>query len=532
MGARESILVVEDRVLDREVARRFSEALGLECALAQSTEEAQALLATRAWNFALVDLHLTSDCGTETRAGIGLIADIRKRFPSTAVLALSADPRHSAWQEASRAGAFLFLKKPLLSCEELAFALETATQKKWHVPLLENDWNTALFPPALLQECPEGIVVDSSTQTLVRRLAADACVPVIVCGERGTGRDEIARLLHRTRSASEGDVPFVKVDCSQTSAEALGRALFGYLPATLEPGASRSFGALALSFGGILYLDNIEAAPQEVQDEIAKALAEGLYVRRGDGKSMACRFQLVCSCATSTDKAALLGQLTPRLRERLVGAEIRLLPLRMRTFEMRTFIRVFLARRGLTLAESTLGELTERCKRYHWQGNVRELFSILHIFLVLNDSNTARLDMSRFPEIATMFAPPLETVETGSGEDSQAAKPGAGETTEESSVTTFVGQAGDVPAGAVPASMGTPKETHTGTGTLESHPAVSFLANALNRDVPIHEVMVTVEKHLLDEAIKRHGMNMSHVCVALRMPRSTLNLKRRQHGLP
>jgi DNA-binding NtrC family response regulator len=500
----ESLLVVEDRALDREAIRRHAEVLGLQCAFAKDAAEALHFVQERApFDYALVDLHLGNE--DEGQSGLSLISALRAQTAELGIVAVSADPRLTTWLEAERAGASLFLRKPVLSTEELAVALETVAQKRWYSSGKESVFDHSTFPPALLQECPLGIVLDQAKVSLLQKLAKGPSMPLVVCGESGTGRDEVAHLLHRLRLQQSDKIPFVKIDCSQGNAETLGRRLFGYVPSSASEGTSlSSFGALALALGGILYLDHIDKAPAEVQEELARVVAEGMYDRRGDGKSMFSSFQLVCSCTTSTDKAVSLGNLVPSLRTQLLGAEIRLLPLRLRTFEMRTLVRVFFARRGQSASDSLVAEVAERCRRYHWQGNIRELYSILNLFLMLNDQGSSRLDFERFPEVATMF-PPAELKEPPVELED-------------------VYEAPDVPS---------EDAVHpVASGAVYSHPALLLLADALNRDVPLYEVISSLEKQLLGEAIRRHGMNMSHVCAALRMPRSTLNLKRRQHGLP
>lgn len=548
MELQESLLVVEDRALDREAIRRHADVLGLQCAFAKDADEALALVKERApFDYALVDLHLGKE--DEGRSGLALISALRAQATDLAIVAVSADPRLTTWLEAERAGASLFLRKPVLSTEELAVALETVAQKRWYSNGKESAFDLSTFPSSLLQECPLGIVLDQAKVSLLRKLAAGPSMPLVVCGESGTGRDEVARLLHRLRSQQSENVPFVKIDCSQGNAESLGRRLFGYVPSTAAEGTSlSSFGALAVALGGILYLDHIDKAPAEVQEELARVVAEGMYDRRGDGKSMFSSFQLVCSCTTSTDKAVSLGNLVPALRTQLLGAEIRLLPLRLRTFELRTLVRVFFARRGQSVSDAVVSDVTERCRRYHWQGNIRELYSILNLFLMLNDPSTSRLDFERFPEVATMFPPSggkdathdaddagVATVATSARDGTPSAGASAGAS---AGVSAGVSVGPDAPKAspraARPAVGVTPDSgaLRGASGTVYSHPALHLLADALNRDVPLYEVISSLEKQLLGEAIKRHGMNMSHVCTALRMPRSTLNLKRRQHGLP
>lgn len=521
MELQESLLVVEDRALDREAIRRHAEVLGLHCAFAKDSSEALALVRESSpFDYALVDLHLGKE--DEGRSGLALISELRSQAADLGIVAVSADPRLTTWLEAERAGASLFLRKPVLSTEELAIALETVAQKRWYSSGKESAFDLSSFPASLLQECPLGIVLDQAKISLLRKFSTGSTVPLVVCGESGTGRDEVARLLHRMRSQQSENIPFVKIDCSQGNAEALGRRLFGYVPSSASEGTSlSSFGALAVALGGILYLDHIDKAPIEVQEELARVLAEGMYDRRGDGKSMFSSFQLVCSCTTSTDKAVALGNLAPTLRTQLLGAEIRLLPLRLRTFELRTLVRVFFARRGLAVSDTVVADVTERCRRYYWQGNIRELYSILNLFLMLNDQGSSRLDFERFPEVATMFPPA----------DAKESLPEV----EESLDVQVPEERHATGQGAAQRSTQAPLQgvsNASSSSRVFSHPALHLLADALSRDVPLYEVISSIEKQLLGEAIKRHGQNMSHVCTALRMPRSTLNLKRRQHGLP
>jgi DNA-binding NtrC family response regulator len=298
-----------------------------------------------------------------------------------------------------------------------------------------------------------------------------------------------------------------------------------------------TFGALSIAQGGILYLDNLDRMPVEFQEEFARVLADGSYDRRGDGKAMVSNFQLVASLPAPLDKVMGDGGMCPALRGRLMGVEIRLLPLRMRSFEFKPIIKIFFARRGQTPSEQVVGELADFCKRYYWQGNIRELFSYLELVTLLHDDALSRLDFSCMPTVASMFPPP-EAGETAidARTSTRAAVASAELSDGKAAATVHGGTWREVVSQAAPSSSAAnasdPRPVGAAQAKIAAHSALHLLSDALARDVPIYDVLAFVEKEILSEAIRRHGMNMSHVCAALRMPRSTLNLKRRHYGLP
>jgi len=199
--------------------------------------------------------------------------------------------------------------------------------------------------------------------------------PVLLVGERGTGKELAARALHAGSPRAGG--PFVVVHCDALPETLVDSELFGHASGAF-PGAARDrAGRLAAAAGGTLFLDAVDGLPPPVQGRLAGALESGVYRRLGDSRRRPCDVRLVAGCSPG---GALRDRLDPAFDRQLATAAVcRLPPLRERLEDLEPLVAYFLARAAARdgipweLSPESLGLLL----RHRWPGNVRELEKVL-----------------------------------------------------------------------------------------------------------------------------------------------------------
>lgn len=228
-----------------------------------------------------------------------------------------------------------------------------------------------LDDPALRQAA----VGDSAAwRRALRGVVEAACfsdAPVLLLGETGTGKEQLARLVH-DRSARAA-APFVVQDCTTLTAELAGSELFGHERGAYTGAAAAREGAFALAHRGTLFLDEVGELPLPLQAQLLRVVQERQYKRLGGNSWQSSDFRLVC--ATHRDLAALVdqGRFRADLYHRLAGWTLEVPPLRARRSDVPRLAEHFLRECGaaeeVLLDDSVRSFLLAR----DYPGNVREL---------------------------------------------------------------------------------------------------------------------------------------------------------------
>lgn len=198
--------------------------------------------------------------------------------------------------------------------------------------------------------------------------------PVLISGERGSGKRTCAETLHEV--GPRGRQAFIAVDCVNLSPERTVGELFGRNPGSGEP---RHRGFLERAQGGTLVLDEVTALPMEMQAAILRVLESGVFTPAGTAVPVPFDVRLVATTSRVPARAVAEGRLNAELHHRLELVPIRMPPLRERGGDLDLLARVFLdglnatEGRAKTFAPGALAPL----HGYDWPGNVRELENLV-----------------------------------------------------------------------------------------------------------------------------------------------------------
>ena len=337
----------------------------------------------------LIDLRQNGEALRSARA-------VRAQYPHSVVIGVADPGRPSAAADAIRAGVFDVLPRPPSPRDLealLANAREQASLASTQGPV----------PPS--EPMAYGVVGTSPAMRLVMDLvqrAAPGRCGMLICGERGTGREMIARAIHL--HGVNRNAPFVKVDCSGPTPEDIELQLFGVL--AKRPGTSGTLerrslehisrsSRLAEAAGGILFLENVTEMPARVQGRLVRVLRDReAFV--GDGReAISLDIRPIAAVDGSVNAALDEGRLRPDLYERLSLIRVDVPALRQRREDVPVlathFLKELCKASGKPVKTLTRPALT-LLAALPWRGNALELRALLERLILLAPGGLIRLE--------------------------------------------------------------------------------------------------------------------------------------------
>ncbi|QDV78663.1 sigma-54-dependent transcriptional regulator [Botrimarina mediterranea] len=222
-------------------------------------------------------------------------------------------------------------------------------------------------------------------QSLYKRvaLAAASDASVLLQGESGSGKELVARAIHRHSARSKGR--FVAVNVAALSPSLAESELFGHVDGAFTGATRTRPGLLAQADGGTLFLDEVADIPLPLQVKLLRALEEGAVVPVGGDEPTPTKFRVVAATHQNLAQCVAAGDFRHDLYYRICAFEVSIPPLRQRVEDIPALAAHFMSlagRSSVRLSEATLDELRSR----EWPGNVRELRNAIEHACVLSRS--------------------------------------------------------------------------------------------------------------------------------------------------
>jgi two-component system, NtrC family, response regulator AtoC len=227
---------------------------------------------------------------------------------------------------------------------------------------------------------------------------AETATTVLVTGESGTGKDQLARWIHE--HSPRRNAPFVKIDCASLPSELVESELFGHERGAFTGAVARKPGRLEMAEGGTIVLDEVAGLSPGIQAKLLRVLEERSFQRLGGTETLRIDARIMALTNANLEKAVAEGRFREDLFFRLNVLAIAVPPLRERRGDILPLAEHFLARLGPVhgKAEARLGpEAASLLESYAWPGNARELKNAIEHALVFAKGPV--LGPEDFPEI-------------------------------------------------------------------------------------------------------------------------------------
>ncbi|HLF97326.1 MAG TPA: sigma 54-interacting transcriptional regulator [Methylococcaceae bacterium] len=348
-------------------------------------------------NVALVYVWL----GLDRERGVVAVGSRRADFPEELELLVLRSAVNQAVIELQRAEVF--------AARRQAMAME---QVKDHL-LAENNYLRQVLDHEQQREIVGRSAALQKVLDLVAQVApTDACV--LIQGETGTGKELVARAVHRLSGRRQQ--PFVTLNCAAIPTGLLEAELFGHEKGAFTGAVGQRIGRFELAHRGTIFLDEVGEIPLELQAKLLRVLQEQEFERLGSARTLRVDVRLVAASNRNLARMVAEREFRSDLYYRLKVFPIALPPLRERSEDIPQLVRYFAGRharrygKGIAhIPEETLAALS----RYSWPGNVREMENLIERSVILSPGPTLEVPLGELgcAEVAARDAATLEACE-------------------------------------------------------------------------------------------------------------------------
>ena len=369
------ILIVDDEENIGRSLRLILEREGYAVSICHTAGEARAW-GTRADAF-MVDVRLPD------ASGMDVLRHIRAAEPQAPVIMISGHGTIADAVEATRAGAFDFLEKPL-SRERVLVSLRNALEQS---NLREEN--------ARLKEItgPGSHMIGASPsfQRVIEQatMAARSDARILITGESGTGKELLAAHIHAQSPFAAG--PFVKVNCAAIPGDLIESELFGHEKGAFTGAATARRGKFELADGGTMFLDEVGDLHSGSQAKLLRVLQEGEFHRVGGEHSIKVNVRVLAATNRDLNDMVIQQKFREDLYYRLCVVPIRMPSLRERPQDVPALASYFLddfCRRNNFKPKRFVDAVDEELVRYHWPGNIRELRNTVERMAILTSGDS------------------------------------------------------------------------------------------------------------------------------------------------
>ena len=389
-------VVDDDRAVRFVLAAALREAGFAVSAFAAAGEALDALQRERPPALVITDVRMPGD------GGLVLLEKLKAAHPELPVIVMSAYTDVASTAGAFRGGAHEFLSKPF-DLDEAVALVRRALPETMPGPV-----------PHAVPSMPSAELVGDAPamRALFRAIGrlAQAPLSVLITGETGTGKELVARALHRESPRTHK--PFVALNTAAIPAELLESELFGHEAGAFTGAHKRHVGRFEQADGGSLFLDEIGDMPASLQTRLLRVLAEGEFFRVGGRELIRVDVRVIAATHQPLETLVEQGRFRADLLHRLDVVRLPLPPLRERREDIPQLASRFLANAAQRLqlpAKNLSSAALDRLRAHHWPGNVRELENLCWRLAALAPGTSIGIS-----DLAT--AMPSAHVAQGSGE--------------------------------------------------------------------------------------------------------------------
>jgi len=382
----ETILIVDDEKNYPPILAAVMEEEGFEPLMANSGEEALAILKHSDIDLVLTDMKMPS------MDGIELLENVKKKDPELPVIMMTAHGTVEKAVEAMQKGAYSYIMKPF---DNDSLTLYVNKAIAMYRVIKEN----RRLRQTVTSQYSFGNIIGKSKKMQdvfeTIRKVAPASATVMIEGESGTGKDLAAKSIHF--NSPRRDFPFVAVNCTALAETLLESELFGHERGAFTGAVSSKKGRFELADGGTLFLDEIGELSPSLQVKLLRVLQDKVFERVGGVRQVSVNFRLIAATNKQLKEEVSAGRFREDLFYRLNVVHIELPPLRQRQEDLHLLVDHFIDKysneRGSEMPINGIERQVERLFfDYNWPGNVRELENVIERAMVLCPGNILMAD--------------------------------------------------------------------------------------------------------------------------------------------
>ncbi|MBO6576765.1 MAG: sigma-54-dependent Fis family transcriptional regulator [Rhodothermales bacterium] len=376
-----SILVVDDEAAIRRTLREILEYEDFAVDEAENGHDALDKVKSSAYDLILLDVKMPKMDGLE------VLAKLSDTQPEVPVVMISGHGTVDTAVEATKLGAYDFIEKPP-DLNRLLLTIRNGLDRGQ----LENE--NRRMRQAIAERHEEGITPILGDSPAIGRIKAtiDRVAPtearVLITGEAGTGKELVAKWIHRGSLRKDG--PLVEVNCAAIPSELIESELFGHEKGAFTGATKQRIGKFEQAHGGTLFLDEIGDMSLSAQAKVLRALQENRITRVGGDRSLPVDVRVVAATNKDLLEQIDANEFREDLYHRLGVILIHVPPLRERRGDVPIITQHIadrIARRNGVEPRPFSEAALEALSRFDWRGNVRELYNVVERLTILADGD-------------------------------------------------------------------------------------------------------------------------------------------------
>jgi two-component system nitrogen regulation response regulator GlnG len=344
--------------------------------------------------------------GSSPNAGLELLHTVRREHPEVPVIIMTAYSDLESAVSAFQGGAFEYLPKPF-DVDKAVELIDRALQETLRDEAGEAD--SASETPEILGQAP-------AMQEVFRAIGrlSQSNVTVLITGESGSGKELVARALHR--HSPRRNASFIAINTAAIPRDLLESELFGHERGAFTGAQTMRRGRFEQAEGGTLFLDEIGDMPSELQTRLLRVLSDGHYYRVGGVSPIKADVRVIAATHQNLEERVRQGQFREDLFHRLNVIRLRLPPLRERREDIPLLAQFFLKKSAQSLnvePKRLSAEALQVLTQLPFPGNVRQLENLCHWLTVMAPA-----------QVVEAHDLPADLRDTGSGSSSGFTLPG------------------------------------------------------------------------------------------------------------
>ena len=327
---------------------------------------------------------LVSDIRMPGGSGIELLSKVKARMPGLPVIVMTAYSDIDSAVSAFQGGAFEYLPKPF-DVPKAVELIRRAVDESLREDVVEAGPGAM---PEMLGQAP-------AMQDVFRGIGrlSQSHVTVMITGESGSGKELVARALHKHSPRAGG--PFVAINTAAIPKDLLESELFGHERGAFTGAQTTRRGRFEQADGGTLFLDEIGDMPFDLQTRLLRVLSDGQFYRVGGHQPLKANVRVIAATHQNLEERVRQGIFREDLFHRLNVIRLRLPPLRERREDIPMLTRFFLARSAKELgvdAKRISEAALQRLAAFDFPGNVRQLENVCHWITVMAPAQVVEVD--------------------------------------------------------------------------------------------------------------------------------------------